>query len=202
MTKKGYSRPKKQAEADARRLAARRRQRNRRILISTVVGVVLAAGVVFAVTRPGPVEVAGVQTFADQGRTHLQPGAPTPSYNSDPATSGPHSGQSAACGIYRQEIPTVVQLHDLEHGVVMLQYSPDLDSSQRDTLEAFGRDAGSHIIVAPRSGMDEPIVLTAWTKRLGLQTADTASIEGFYDRYAKNGPELGVPCPNQVDEAA
>jgi len=162
----------------------------------------LVAAITFVVTRQGPVEVSGVQTFADQGRPHIQPGAPTPSYDSDPATSGPHSGQSAACGIYRREIPTVVQLHDLEHGVVMLQYSPDLDRSDRDTLEAFGRDEGSHIIVAPRSGMDEPIVLTAWTKRLGLQAADDAALKAFYDRYARNGPERGVPCPNQVDESA
>ncbi|GBD85925.1 hypothetical protein BMS3Abin02_02346 [bacterium BMS3Abin02] len=193
---------KKQAEALARRLAARKRQRNRRILVSAAVGALLIGAIAFAVTRPGPAEVSGVQSFADQGRSHIDPAAPTPSYDSDPATSGPHSAQSAACGIYRQEIPTVVQLHDLEHGVVMLQYSPDIDPSERDALETFGRDEGSHIIVAPRSGMDEPIVLTAWTKRLGLQTGDHAALKAFYDRYAGNGPERGVPCPNQVDEAS
>lgn len=202
MARTGGGQSKKRAAAEARREAAKRKQRNRRFFIAGGVAIVAAVAVVFAITRPAPVELAGVQTFADQGRTHLATGAPAPAYNSDPPTSGPHSSQSVPCGIYRQEIPGPAQVHDLEHGVVMVQYSPEIDSSTREQLEGFGREAGSHVIVAPRSGMDEPVVLTAWTKRLGLETADEGLMRSFYDRYAKAGPELGVPCPNQVDEAA
>ena len=73
---------------------------------------------------------------------------------------------------------------------------PSLSPTDRDTLEAFGRKVGSHVIVAPRTGMTEPIVLTAWTKRLGLQAVDEAAIGAFYDQHAQRGPELGVACPS------
>jgi hypothetical protein len=50
--------------------------------------------------------------------------------------------------------------------------------------------------------MDAPIVLTAWTKRLALDTADRSAVSVFHDTYAQFGPERGVACPFQVDEGA
>lgn len=202
---RGWQKAAKEASDKAARASrARRGRRNRVLAISAVIAIPIIIVIAIAVTRPQSTEASkanNVETFPDQGQAHVAAGAPTPSYNSDPPTSGPHSDTSAPCGIYRSAIPSVVQVHDLEHGVVIIQYTPDISSADRDALEAFGRKVDSHIIVAPRTGMTEPIVLTAWTKRLGLQTADEAAIGAFYDQYAQRGPELGVPCPNDVDEA-
>jgi hypothetical protein len=67
-------------------------------------------------------------------------------------------------------------------------------------LEDFARGAPSHVIVTPRPGMDSPIALTAWTKRLLLDGADEAVLSAFWNDYAQFGPERGIACSFQVDQ--
>ena len=141
-----------------------------------------------------------VETFPDQGASHVPPDA-EPQYNSDPPTSGPHVQTWAPCGIYRQEVPDLLQVHDLEHGVVMLQYDPEISNEDRRALEDLGRALRDHIIVAPRSGMASPVALTAWTKLLPLEEVDEEAIRAFYQQFAGRGPER-VQCPFEFDESA
>jgi hypothetical protein len=190
---------KKAALAEARRLAEKRAQRNRRLLIGGGVTVVLVAAVVFLATRPAPEALAAVQTLPDQGNNHIDASAPTPEYNSDPPTSGPHDPSPAPCGIYRTAPADRDLVHNLEHGVVIISYDPSVAASDRDQLEAFARDAGTHVLVTPREGMESTIALTAWTKLLRLDAVDLGAIEGFYSQFAQFGPEP-ARCPFQVDE--
>ena len=69
------------------------------------------------------------------------------------------------------------------------------------TMRDFARDAGSHVIVTPREGMENPITLTAWTHLLRLDGYDRSAIDVFYGEFAQRGPESGVPCPMQVDQS-
>jgi hypothetical protein len=189
------------AEAEARRQAEVRRVRNRRMLITSFVVVVLAGAVVFFATRPEPPALANVQTFTDQGQQHIDASAPLPDYNSNPPTSGPHAATPAPCGIYRQPVPDLNQVHDLEHGVVVIQYGPGTTDEERQQLEDFARDAGTHVIVAPREGMDQKIAVTAWTRLMTMDEVDVAALEGFWGQFAQLGPERGVQCPFQIDES-
>jgi Protein of unknown function (DUF3105) len=188
-------------EAEERREVERRNAQRRRWLIT--IGVLAAAlgFIVFLATRPPPAALAAVETFADQGASHIDASSPLPNYNSNPPTSGPHASNSYQCGIYREAVPDLNQVHNLEHGVVMIQYDPSISAEERDVIEGYARDAGTHTIVAPREGMDSPIVLTAWTRRLALASADRAAISVFYDTYAQFGPERGVACPFQIDQS-
>lgn len=192
---------KRAAQAEARRLAEKRALRNRRLLIGGVVAAVLAAAVVFFATRPEPEGLGNIQTLPDLGQAHIDPTGPTPEYNSDPPTSGPHAPSPAQCGIYREAVPDINLVHDLEHGVVIISYDPTLAESDRTQLEDFARDAGTHIIVLPREAMETPIALTAWTKLLQLDTVDMPTINAFYGQFAQFGPESNVPCPLQVDQS-
>lgn len=189
------------AEAEVRRQAEARRLRNRRFLITGIVAAVLIGAVFFFATRPEPEALANVQTFPNQGQEHIDPSGPVPAYNSNPPTSGPHAPAPAPCGIYRQPVPDVTQVHDLEHGVVVIQYGSETADEERQQLEDFARDAGTHVIVAPREGMDVKIAVTAWTKLMTMDTVDVSAIEGFYGQFAQFGPEAGVQCPLQVDES-
>src|SRR5712692_7404723 len=67
----------------------------------------------------GPAQAADsadqVQSFDDQGRDHLTPGAPLPKYNSNPPTSGPHSPYVMDWGIYDRLAPKEVLVHNMEH---------------------------------------------------------------------------------------
>jgi hypothetical protein len=189
-------------EAAARRAAAQRRLRNRRLITGGVISAVLVGAIVFFATRPPPAALANVQTLESQGQLHLAPTDPMPQYNSNPPTSGPHDPSPVPCGVYRQAVSDIKQVHNLEHGVVIVQYDPSITDEERNQLEEFGRDAPSHILVAPREGMDTPIAVTAWTKLLSLDTVDIPALEGFYGQFAQAGPEAGVQCPFQVDEGA
>ena len=202
MSHDGTTESREGADGEGRLQNAAHAIRARRRMILAGVAFVILLGMAFIATRPAPPALAAVATFPDQGQEHVDPSGPVPEYNSVPPTSGPHAPQPAPCGIYRQDIPDVFAVHSLEHGAVVVRYNPTIPAGQRDDLEAYARDAGTHIIVAPRSGLDDPIVLTAWTKLLRLSSVDRESIDTFYGQYAQNGPERGVPCPNEVDEAA
>lgn len=150
-----------------------------------------------------------IETFADLGAAHLSDAeaagvlngtVAAPEYNSVPPTSGTHTPAWAQCGIYRQVIPDAVQVHSLEHGAVIIQYTPGLDPADIDALESFAREKATHVIVAPYEGLATPIVLTAWTVRLQLPDLDLAAIDEFWLDYANEGPER-VPCPPEIDEA-
>jgi hypothetical protein len=189
------------AEAEERRLAAARSLRNRRLMIGAGVSVLLVGAIVFFATRPPPVALASVETFPDLGQLHLNPTDPIPDYNSDPPTSGSHAPSAAQCGIYRTAPPDINLIHDLEHGVINIFYNPETAAEARDDLESFARDAGTHVIVAPREGMENPITLTAWTHLLRLDGYDPSAIDAFYGEFAQRGPEVGVPCPFQIDQS-
>ncbi|CAN5858201.1 hypothetical protein BH23ACT4_BH23ACT4_15220 [soil metagenome] len=194
-------RGKKTRQREERRRAASALVLRRRIIIwSSVVAVVIIVLVI--ALRPSPQELSGVESFPQMGRNHLAEGEAPPDYNSSPATSGDHSPTSAECGIYVSEIPDEVQVHNLEHGVVAIQYRPDLDQSQVGALEDYARTKSSHILVAPRADLGDPVVVTSWTRMLRLPTADIDTIEVYYDQFAFSAPEVGVPCPFAVDQSS
>ena len=189
------------AEAEERRLAEVRRQRTRRWVITAVIAALVIGAIAYFATRPPPAALENVQTFPDLGQAHLAASDPAPEYNSNPPTSGSHSPSAAPCGIYRGPVPDINQVHDLEHGVIVIQYGPETTDEERAQLEDFARDGGTHVIVAPREGMDTQIAVTAWTKLMTLDAVDLPAIEAFYGQYAQFGPEAGVQCPFQVDES-
>lgn len=192
--------PSKKAARRAATEAKRRREKRKRYFIFGGVAVVIVGLIAFAVTRPEPVELEGLETFADRGGGHLREGDPVPSYDSSPATSGPHAASPALCGIYTEEIPDVVQVHNLEHGTVVVQYQSVISDDDRARIEEFAREKGTHILVAPRADLTHPVVVTGWTRMLRLDDADLVAIEVFYDRFAQRGPEVAVPCPFQIDQ--
>ncbi|MEE8406554.1 MAG: DUF3105 domain-containing protein [Acidimicrobiia bacterium] len=193
--------PSKKAARRAATEAKRRKEKRKRYFMFGGIAVVVVGLIGFAVTRPEPVELEGLETFADLGGGHLQEADPAPTYNSSPATSGPHAPGSTACGIYTEEIPDVVQVHNLEHGTVAVQYLAGVSDTALAQIQEFARDKGTHILVAPRADLTHPVVVTGWTRMLRLDDANLAAIDAFYDRFAQRGPEVGVPCPFQIDQA-
>ena len=191
---KGRHRP-----SAAERAAARRRRRLRTVAWVTAAVLLVGGAVGFAVARSQSnaqaVRTLGVQSFANQGQQHLQADQDYTSYNSKPPTSGPHAPTAAPCGVSGEAIPNTVQVHDLEHGVVMVQYRPGLDAGQVQALEALGRSYSSHVLVAPYPGLPTPVAATAWTKLMTLDRADTGRLRRFIDQFRQKGPEAGVACP-------
>ena len=193
---------KKSAARRARREAALKKQRQKRIAIFSVIGLGVAAVIVFALTRSEAVELVGVETFADMGGGHLSAGEAPPEYNSSPATSGRHSASTVQCGIHSNEVANEFQVHNLEHGTVIIQYRPDLPEDELETLRDYARTKPGHILLAPRADLSDPVVLTSWRHMLRLESADRDTIDVYYDRYVRTSPEVGVACPFTLDESA
>lgn len=142
----------------------------------------------------------GAEHFADADVQAIVEGTSTFAYETFPATSGPHASRWAPCGIYTEEVPEVFSVHSMEHGAVVIHYDPTLSEPDRDAIHEVARQLGSHVVVTPRTGLSEPVVLTAWTVMARLGEVDTAAIEEFWNDHSQQGPER-LPCPIEVDQA-
>jgi Protein of unknown function (DUF3105) len=180
--------------------AQAKRRRTLRVITIAAATVVLVGGITGLLVSRNLAQQAAirdlhVQTLTNLGQDHLDPGGKYTKYNSTPPTSGPHDPTPAPCGVTKEAIPNEVQVHDLEHGVIMVQYKPDLDAAQVSQLEALGRSYSSHVIVAPYPGLRTAVAATAWTKLMPLDSADTGKLRRFIDLYRQKGPEPGIACP-------
>jgi len=132
------------------------------------------------------------EAVADQGRDHIQPGTTHDDYTSTPPTSGPHYPTWADWGIYAEPIQNELQIHNLEHGGIVIQYQPELDQAALDQLTALVREMGStykKLILAPYPDLDSPIALTAWTRIEKLQKFNADAIRAFAGEYIDKAPE-------------
>jgi DNA-binding beta-propeller fold protein YncE len=122
------------------------------------------------------------------------PQEPHPSYNSNPPTSGPRLPYLADWGVHRVPVPLELQVHNLEHGGIAIQYNcPDGCSELVSQLEAFvkGRDA---LLLAPYPFMDARLALTAWGQIELMDALDMDRVRRFVDAYAgKDHHEKGGP---------
>lgn len=94
---------------------------------------------------------------------HIPLGTAHPPYNTDPPTSGPHTDDLAIWGVHNEPIPKEMQLHNLEDGGVVINYScrdcPDLVERLKAIVGRYDR-----VVLAPYPGLDRKIALTAWGK--------------------------------------
>ena len=109
---------------------------------------------------------------------HIPLSASHPPYNSDPPTSGPHTDALAPWGVHNDRIDKEMQLHNLEDGGVVINYScqdcPDLVERLKVITGRYDR-----VVLAPYSGLDRRIALTAWGKIDKFDEFDEARIVKF-----------------------
>lgn len=146
--------------------------------------------------------------MADEGRTHI-PQTTVPSYQSVPATSGPHwnLGNGIAplnWGVYSSPVPEPAAVHNLEHGGIVIWYQKTATQEDIAKLDEFAQQAQNtsefKVLVSPWNGKDfgHPIAVTAWDWLLYLDTADIDQIRAFQaDHPSTDAPEsTGGPGPN------
>ncbi len=116
-------------------------------------------------------------------------GQPHPPYNTTPPTSGWHYATTARWGVHSNPIPDELQVHNLEHGGIMVQYScadcPELVAQ----LEGVVKRYRSKVILAPYPDMPARIALTAWGSIAELEDFDEGAIVRFIETYRNKGPE-------------
>jgi hypothetical protein len=170
-------------------LRARRKQesRKRNLLIAGIAALIIAVvggGLWYKGEQERQFEARlGIERFADQGNTHIDEGATYAEYNSNPPTSGPHYNRIHPWGISDTRVANELQLHNLEDGGVVIQYKPDLATADVDKLKAIVGRYEEQVLLAPNETLEQPIVVTAWTRMLRLDAYDEAKVVEFIEAY-------------------
>jgi uncharacterized protein DUF3105 len=131
-----------------------------------------------AARKPGQwVASLGNQHLGSADEKHLP-------YSSDPPTSGPHLSYIAPWGVHTEPIVKELQVHNLEDGGVLVQYScpqgcPDLVARLKSIVLRYDR----FVILAPYPGMGTRIALTAWTRIDKFDDFDEKRIVRFIEAY-------------------
>ena len=130
-----------------------------------------------------------LKSYPSKGRTHVSSLSAKVDYNSFPPTSGPHYYQPAIWNSYDGPLVLVQEVHNLEHGGIIVQYGNKVPASTVEQLGAFYSDSPNALLLAPLPKLGAKIALSAWT-HLGLCTRyDPAAFRAFRDAYRGKGPE-------------
>lgn len=167
--------------------ARRRQKRIRNIVLAVVAVLAIGLGTVLAYQRITYVEPG--ESAEDLGGGHVEQGTIVDNYNTDPPTSGEHYASTAAWGVHNEPVQNEFQVHNLEHGGVVIQYNESLSEDEISELEGITNQCDVKLILAPRPGMEQRIALTAWTHYMYLDEVDTDKIQDFIDAYVDKGPE-------------
>jgi len=160
------------------------------VIILAFILVVIVRNTIAEQNPPGDLSIPDTSiSYPNQGQTHIEIGAAHPAYNSNPPTSGWHYVDPAPWGVYDQQIPDEVLVHNLEHGGIWLSYK---DPTNQDIINQLKDIAGrfpTHMIVEPRPQNDSPVAVAAWGHLLKMDTVNADTIYSFIRRYRKHGPE-------------
>ena len=156
---------------------------------------------------PNYADVPGDDPAIDHTHIGTQPVTSPPAfstYPTSPPVSGPHDASVLSAGIYDSPPDVYRSMHSLEHGAVIIWYSPDAAGKQLDDLVAFyGQPASdadigqAKIIIAPYDYPDQgaagqlpagvQMAVVAWHR---LQTCTAVSLPvafGFSSQYEVPG---------------
>jgi hypothetical protein len=175
------------------------------LIITTVLIVVLAAGVILYAVNAGhkksnandPNKITGIvhKTFSSgDHKTGVI------KYDDSPPFGGPHAPIWADCTgtVYPEQIASENAVHDLEHGAVWITYKPGLAADQVDTLTKLVANQ-PYLLLTPYAGLKSNVSLQAWGYQLFVDSASDPRVKQFITDLKlnqKNTPELGASCTN------
>lgn len=189
--------------------AKEKRNRILGISLASVAGVAIVALVItFVVSNATPkrdpedIVVADVQTWPDLTAGHVDP-APVDyaaEFGMNPPAGGPHWSAWLNCGVYTEPQQSENAVHSLEHGAVWVTYN-DEQLSDEDVQALRDQLPDSYIVLSPYTGLDAPVVASAWGAQVKLDGVDDTRLTDFVEKYWKspNVPEPGARCDGAVD---
>jgi hypothetical protein len=133
------------------------------------------------------------EEIPNQGSVHITLGQEHPAYNSNPPTSGWHSGTgTAGSGIKDQPVPDELVLHSMEHGAAVIWYKDDLPERDVERIKKAYNSAFGKKIMLPRKNLDVSVALTSWGRLLKLQSVDEIKIKEFIETNNDRAPEKAM----------
>jgi Protein of unknown function (DUF3105) len=204
--------PVKKAPPKSGRSIVNQKQRPWGLIITTIVIVVLAVGVVgyAAIHKSGSKATVGGYTnpeiadakaipgviyHAEPNHTHVEGNI---TYDTSPPTGGNHSQYWADCSgtVYPNAIANENAVHMLEHGAVWITYKPGLAASQVATLAKMVTGV-DRMAMSPYPGLKTNISLQSWDYQLFVDSASDPRIAQFILALRfnpKTTPEATASC--------
>jgi hypothetical protein len=123
--------------------------------------------------------------------TTLTPNPP-PSWNTYPPSSGRHYYQWVLWGDYDTPVRLIEEVHNLEHGGMIIQYGNKVSKSDIEEINAFWQKDPTAMLVAPLPNLGNKIALTAWTQWAECTSFDQKAFKAFQSAFRYHAPESSV----------
>jgi hypothetical protein len=123
--------------------------------------------------------------------TSLNP-SPPPHWNSYPPTSGLHFYQWVLWGDYTEPVPLIKEVHNLEHGGVIIQYGSKVGKSDITQINALWQKDPNAMLVAPLPNLGAKIALTSWGQWAECTHFNENAFKKFISAFRDHAPESGV----------
>jgi hypothetical protein len=166
-------------------------------LIVVVALVVLGGGSGNAKAASKALAAAGCQyrSYPIQPRTphytSLNP-SPPPSWNSFPPSSGLHFYQWVLWGDYTQPVPLIKEVHNLEHGGVIIQFGNTVPKSDITQINDLWQKDPNAMLIAPLPKLGNKIALTSWGHWAECTHFNQNAFKKFISAFRYHAPESGV----------
>ncbi len=128
---------------------------------------------------------------------HITPPAKA-TYNSNPPTSGEHyvgpANSAGYSGVHTNAFEDELQVHNLEHGHMGIQYKETLPDAVRTALEEWTTKNETKAFMAPRPALEQMVAFTAWGKLMTCGSITDPALatkvaDGFLSVHGDKGPE-------------
>ncbi|MGQ0616159.1 MAG: DUF3105 domain-containing protein [Acidimicrobiia bacterium] len=142
---------------------------------------------------PAPEGIPGALLERAAGRGHT--GADVDYRGPKPPSGGPHNPRPVPCQFYDTPIPDENAVHSLEHGAIWIAYRPDLpDNGKAEIAELVA--SYPEVMASPYPGLETPVVVAAWERRLVPDGLEDPRLVQFIETYLSmsTAPEARVPC--------
>lgn len=147
-----------------------------------------------------------IKKNSNEGSTHVNP-PQSVTYRTNPPTSGNHYPTTAETGIHVSPVQNEIQVHNLEHGHILVQYQQSLDRTILDALYAAVKTDPQWLLVAPSPSIPAQLTVSAWEHSQICNAPTTpeavvAALNGFVDAHKDNGPESLEGTPRAGTDSA
>jgi hypothetical protein len=137
----------------------------------------------------------------DEGNNHFTDQNRDPGWKTNPPTSGDHFANNGevgsgalADGAYLSTPAMARAVHSMEHGRVLIQYSPDLAEDEQLEIKGVFDESPQGVVMFPNPDMPYEVAVTAWTQLAGCDSYEGAAtldlIRTFRDVYRGQAPEF------------
>ena len=197
-------------EAEERRRAEERKAALKRNILTIGTAIVVAVVVVAAIimqresgegvagnvgVSPGEANCEDIEEPKEQEADHIEVGTPHAPYSSSPPTSGPHYEITGPTEFFTEPQQTETFVHNLEHGEIVIWYSPDADSETLENIQDIQRQEPAATAAIPYNDIEAPhqFVLTAWGASQHCEKVSQEVVDDFRREYQGMGPEKIAP---------